>query len=65
MTAKYGKQQFTDGRILKDLMSRELATSKSACGRPDLHFKNICKSDIRVMDIDIKNWEDYTNDFSL
>lgn len=50
-------QCMLDRRILKVILYRELGTSKRVQGQPQLHFKDIFKSDLRAMDRDTKMWE--------
>ena len=38
-----------DGRILKDLPYGELATGKRLTGRPQLHFKDIFKHNLKAL----------------
>ena len=45
-----------DGRIPKDILYGELATGRST-GRPHLRFKDVCKRDMRALDIDTESWE--------
>ena len=46
-----------DGRIPKDLLYGELAAGKRAQGRLQLRFKDVCKKDLRAMEVDMESWE--------
>ena len=46
-----------DGRIPKDLLYGELVLGRRSVGRPHLRFKDVCKRDMKSMEIDIKTWE--------
>ena len=45
------------GRIPKDLLYGELETEKRPTGRPQLHFKDICKKDLQALGINTDSWE--------
>jgi len=47
-----------DGRIPKDILFGDLASGKRAIGRPRLRYKDVCKRDMKALDIDIESWED-------
>ena len=51
-----------DGRIPKDLLYGELAAGKGARGRPQLHFKDVCKKDMKTVGMDISKWEELAQD---
>ncbi|XP_077864723.1 uncharacterized protein LOC144350408 [Saccoglossus kowalevskii] len=53
-----------DARIAKDLLYGELISRKRNTTRPQLHFKDVCKKDLRILDIDTEHWEDLANDRS-
>ena len=57
-------RRMQDGRIPKDLLYGELATGKRARGRPQLRFKDVCKRDMKALDMDIDGWEDLAQDRS-
>jgi len=46
-----------DGRIPKDLLYGELTYGKRPTGRPKLRYKDICKRDLKALNIDINSWE--------
>jgi hypothetical protein len=49
--------RMTDGRIPKDLLYGELSCGKRALGRPHLRFKDVCKRDMKALDIDTEKCE--------
>ena len=53
-----------DGRILKDIFYGELASGKRPKGRPQLRYKDVCKRDMKALDIDPKSWEVTASDRS-
>ena len=46
-----------DGRIPKDLLYGELTCGKRTSGRPHLRYKDVCKRDMKALDINTKSWE--------
>lgn len=46
----------------KELLNRELTTDKRAGGWAQLRFMDVCKRDVRAMDIDIERWKDMAKD---
>ena len=46
-----------DSYISKDILYGELATGNRPTGRPQLHFKNICKQDLHALGIYTDSWE--------
>ena len=46
-----------DGRIPKDILYGQLALGRRAAGRPMLRFKDVCKRDMKLTDIDPNSWE--------
>ena len=46
-----------DGQIPKDMLYGELATDSRPAGRPVLHFKDICKWDLKAGNINPAGWE--------
>ena len=46
-----------DGRIPKDLLYGELAAGKRKTGRPQLRFKDVCKRDMKALQMDPDHWE--------
>ena len=57
-------QRMQDGRIPKDILYGELASGKRSIGRPQLRYKDVCKRDIKALDINTKNWEEVAADRS-
>ena len=51
-----------DGRIPKDIHYGELASSKRTVGRPQLRYKDVCKRDMKALDINTESWEDAAAD---
>ena len=51
-----------DGRIPKDLFYGELADCERSRGRPLLRFRNVCKLDMNVLEIDVTSWESLASD---
>ena len=46
-----------DGRIPKDLLYGELATWYRDKGRTQLRYKDVCKQDMKALNMDYNNWE--------
>ena len=46
-----------DGRIPKDLLYGELAAGKRNTGRPQLRFRDVCKRDMKALQMDPDHWE--------
>ncbi len=46
-----------DGRIFKDLLYGELFSGCRAKGRPHLRFKDVCKRDMKSININCDSWE--------
>ena len=46
-----------DGRIPKDLLYGELAAGKRTTGRPQLRFRDVCKRDMKALQMDPDHWE--------
>ena len=53
-----------DGRIPKDIMYGELASGRRPTGRPALRFKDVCKRDMKLTDINSNTWESLADDRS-
>ena len=47
-----------DGRIPKDILYGEFASGRRTKGRPQLRYKDVCKRDMRALDINTESWED-------
>ncbi len=52
------------GRIPRDILYGELADGSQLIGRPRLRYKDICKKDMTLSDINIGTWERRTEDRS-
>ncbi|GAA6107071.1 uncharacterized protein LOC118407100 [Tachysurus ichikawai] len=50
------------GRIPKDLLYGELAEGARLTGRPRLRYKDVCKKDMKMANINVNNWESYADD---
>lgn len=46
-----------DGRIPKDVLYGELAQGQRGVGRPHLRYKDVCKRDMKALDINVNSWE--------
>ena len=57
-------RRMEDGRIPKDVLYGELAAGKRPRGRPQLRYKDVCKRDMKALEIDPKSWEDIAADRS-
>ena len=53
-----------DGRIPKDLLYGELAQGTRPIGRPQLRFKDLCKRDLKDLNVDLTTWETSASDRS-
>lgn len=45
------------GRIPKDLLYGELVSGSRPTGRPKLRFKDVCKRDLKSLNVDVDTWE--------
>ncbi len=52
------------GHIPRDLLYGELAEGSRLIGRPRLRYKDICKKDMKLSDINIGTWESRAEDRS-
>ena len=50
-------RRMEDGRIPKDILCGELAVGKRLRGRPQLRYKDVCKRDMKALEIDLESWE--------
>ncbi|GAA6101903.1 uncharacterized protein LOC116952123 [Tachysurus ichikawai] len=50
------------GRIPKDLQYGELPEGARLTGRPRLRYKEVCKKDMKMANINVNNWESYADD---
>ena len=51
-----------DGRIPEDILYGELASRRRSKGRPQLCYKDVCKRDMKALDINTEPWEDLAAD---
>ena len=51
-----------DDRIPKDNLYEELASGRRSKGRPQLRYKDVCKRDMKTLDINSNSWEDLAAD---
>ena len=51
-----------DGRIPKDTLYGELASGRRSKGHPQLRYKDVCKRDMKALDINTDSWEDLAAD---
>ena len=52
-----------DGQIPKDLLyGGELAQGKCPRGRSQLRYKDICKQDLKALEMDLNRWETVTSE---
>ena len=51
-----------DGRIPKDLLYGQLAPGCRPVGRPALRYKDVCKRDLKLTDINPDSWEKLADD---
>ena len=50
-------RRIDDGRIPKDLLYGRIAEVKRPVGRPKLRFKDVCKRDLKALDMPADSWE--------
>ena len=53
-----------DGRIPKDILYGQLETGKRVQGRPQLRYKDVCKRDMKALNMSVDCWEDLAQDRS-
>ena len=56
--------RMADGRIPKDLLYGGLVQGNRPRGRPQLRYKDICKRDLKALEIDLNRWETLTSEHS-
>ena len=49
-----------DGQIPKDIPYRELTSGQRSTGCLQLRYKDVCKRDMKALNININSWEDLT-----
>ena len=55
-------RRMEDGRIPKDILYGQLASGKRRTGRPKLRYSDVCKSDMKALNINFRDWEDLAED---
>ena len=55
----------TDGRIPKDILYGELVSGRRSKGIPQLRYKDVCKRDMKALDINTDSWEDLAADHMM
>ena len=51
-----------DGQIPKDVLYGELTSGQTSTGHLQLRYKDACKRDMKVLNININSWEDLATD---
>ena len=51
-----------DGRIPEDILCGELACGRRSKGRLQMRYKDVCKRDMKALDINTESWEDLAAD---
>ena len=51
-----------DGHIPKDLLYGQLPSGRRPLGRPALRYKDVCKRDLKLTDINPESWEKLADD---
>ena len=54
-----------DGRISKDILCGELTSGRRSTRCPQLRYKDVCKRDMKALDINIESWEDLAADRAM
>ena len=57
-------RRMEDGRIPKDILYSELDKGKRTTGRPHPRYNDVCKRDLKALDIEVKSWDELTEDKS-
>ena len=55
-------RRMNDGRIPKDLLYGELSSGKRNLGRPQLRYRDVCKRDMKELNINKDEWEELATD---
>ncbi|XP_068741872.1 uncharacterized protein [Montipora capricornis] len=55
-------RRMEDESIPKDILYGKLASGKRTLGGPQLRYKDVCKSDMKALDINTESWEDAAAD---
>ena len=53
-----------EGRIPKDLLYCKLAQGKRPTARPKVRYKDVCKRELKAMDVDLTTWEAVVSDWT-
>ena len=52
----------SDERIINNLLYSELVVDKRNVGQPILRYKDVCKRDMKSLNLEIDEWETLTDD---
>ena len=55
-------RRMKDGRIPKDILFGQLKQGRRRQGRPHLRYKDVVKRDLKIIGVDVDNWESLADD---